>query len=59
MILPQHNLRQFDRPFLDLDPVMLLSTLLVGVLLTLFLWTATPSSVSDVASLWPAEGARR
>ncbi len=47
---PQHTHRRFDRPFLDLDPVMLLSTLLVGALLTAVIWDRDYAPDNDAAS---------
>ena len=45
--------RGFERPLLDLDPALLLSVLIVGVLLAAFVWGTTPMPSPDAASAPP------
>ena len=59
MKIPQHPTSRFDRAFLDFDPVMLLSTLLVGALLTALVCDGAFTSGRDVVSVRLAEGARQ
>ena len=49
----------FERPLLDLDPALLLSVLIVGVLLAVFVWGTTPLPSPDAASTPPPHGLER